>query len=266
MKHGFTLVELAIVLVIIGLIIGGVLQGQELIRVSQLQQTMKQLDSIKTAANTFKLKYNCLPGDCPGATVYFGYVGSCFMATPSGSTATCNGDGNGQMGYPFSMSGTDRTENYKFFQQLSAAQLIEGEYTGYVTGPSATPLPGADTPIPKRSSVSSQSGQNRIGVGYMESTTGGTSSVPGILWDGPYGNSIFITSSWSFNGLAVEDAYFLDLKFDDGLPASGLISSDRKSRGYTNNCVTTDVATTAIYNIASYAGANLCTLVFRKAF
>ena len=56
-KYGFTLIELSIVIVIIGLIVGGVLVGRDLIRASQLRGLISEVEEFKTAANTFRLKY-----------------------------------------------------------------------------------------------------------------------------------------------------------------------------------------------------------------
>lgn len=74
MRRAFTLIEMAIVLVIIGLIVSAVLVGQDLIRAATLTNQVKQFQEYETAYKTFLLKYNCLPGDCPRLTNYF--VGS----------------------------------------------------------------------------------------------------------------------------------------------------------------------------------------------
>jgi len=89
-KAGFTLVELALVLVIIGLVIGGVMVGQDLIFSAKMRAQIKQVEEIETAYNTFKLKYNCTAGDCPYATQLFGTVVS---TSPPRYIADGNGDG-----------------------------------------------------------------------------------------------------------------------------------------------------------------------------
>ena len=60
---GFTLIELSIVLVIIGLIVGGVLTGQDLIKAAEIRATVGQYEKYNTAVNTFRTKYNGIPGD-----------------------------------------------------------------------------------------------------------------------------------------------------------------------------------------------------------
>lgn len=65
LRSGFTLVELSIVLVIIGLVAGGVLVGRDLIAAATIRSTISQIEKYKTAVNTFRGKYGYLPGDIP---------------------------------------------------------------------------------------------------------------------------------------------------------------------------------------------------------
>src|ERR1019366_6843373 len=67
---GFTLIEMSIVLVIIGLIVGSVLVGRDLIRAAELRSVISEVEKYKTAVMTFKGKYDCLPGDCANATTF----------------------------------------------------------------------------------------------------------------------------------------------------------------------------------------------------
>ena len=60
---GFTLVELAIVMTVIGLLIGGVLKGQEMMRNAQMTATVKRVQSFQAALSTFEDIYKALPGD-----------------------------------------------------------------------------------------------------------------------------------------------------------------------------------------------------------
>src|SRR5262249_1408244 len=68
---GFTLIELSIVLVIIGLIVGGVLVGQDLIKAAQIRATVSQIEKYDAAVNTFRGKYNGLPGDLSNCASFF---------------------------------------------------------------------------------------------------------------------------------------------------------------------------------------------------
>ncbi len=70
-QRGFTLVELSIVLVVIGLLIGGILVGQSLIQSAALNNTVKQIGQFDAGVIAFKEKYNGLPGD----SLYFGGTG-----------------------------------------------------------------------------------------------------------------------------------------------------------------------------------------------
>jgi prepilin-type N-terminal cleavage/methylation domain-containing protein len=120
MNKAFTLVELAIVIVIIGLLVGGVLTGQELIKQAKLRSLMKEIISYETAVITFKGKYNYLPGDLPNATQLLGYT--CTETPPSPK-----GDGRIQWDYVHACGG----EQSEAWRHLSLSKLIKGSYPGY---------------------------------------------------------------------------------------------------------------------------------------
>ena len=65
MNNGFTLIELSIVLVIIGLLIGGILVGQSLIQSAAINATVSQIQQFDASTMAFKSKYKYLPGDAP---------------------------------------------------------------------------------------------------------------------------------------------------------------------------------------------------------
>ena len=63
-NEGFTLIELSIVLVVIGLLVGGILVGSEMIHAAVIRAQLTQIEKFNSGANVFKLKFNCIPGDC----------------------------------------------------------------------------------------------------------------------------------------------------------------------------------------------------------
>ena len=68
LKTGFTLIEMSIVLVIIGLIIGGVLVGRDLISAATVRAEISQIEKYKTVTRTFEEKYGYAQAQ-PGQTV-----------------------------------------------------------------------------------------------------------------------------------------------------------------------------------------------------
>ncbi len=102
MRAGFSLIELSIVLVILGLLTGGILTGQNLIRAAELRSVTTEFQTYQTAVMTFRDKYFALPGDMRNATDFWGSAGgggqgaACSSANAT-TGSTCNGDGNGQI-------------------------------------------------------------------------------------------------------------------------------------------------------------------------
>src|SRR5690606_1501704 len=99
MKAGFSLVELSIVLVILGLLTGGILGGQSLIKAAELRSVATERQQWQIAINSFKGKYRALPGDMPNATAFWGVAANggggagCAQFISTG-TETCDGNGN----------------------------------------------------------------------------------------------------------------------------------------------------------------------------
>jgi prepilin-type N-terminal cleavage/methylation domain-containing protein len=112
-QKGFTLIEIAIVLVIIGLLIGGVLKGQEMIRNAEIGNVISDTQGLSAAMYAYRDRYRAIPGDDALATTHL-----------SGVAGVANGDGDGVI----DTSGSD-VEDDQFILQLRGAGLIQGTGT-----------------------------------------------------------------------------------------------------------------------------------------
>jgi prepilin-type N-terminal cleavage/methylation domain-containing protein len=219
-RAGFTLVELSIVLVIIGLIVGGILVGQDLITAARIRAQITQIDKYNTAVNVFRVKYNALPGDMiPTTAAALGFF------TRSGIYGDGDGDGN-LIGYNTSPGAGGfyvlGGETVLFWTDLSAAGLIEGGFNDnsdtYVTA-STDAQYAAELPHAK------------IGNGNFVFADGWYIDSVGNILRGNGFQIMFIVSVGSGQpgsiktnaGLTPVEAYNIDQKVDDGLPLSGKV-------------------------------------------
>lgn len=244
-QHGFTLVELAIVLAILGLLAGGIVGGQSLIHRARVNTVITDVTKYRTAYGKFQEIYQAIPGDYVDATEQWGSnTGTVCAGTPTAADRTpkkltCNGNGNSIIVPP---------EHVWVWQHLSNAGLIDGSFTG------TTDSAGGITP-----------GENAPGGPFENSTyyidTSGPHSGLAAYFDQPRVTELAfgrrVNASWPSSPILTPvDQYSIDIKMDEGTPGNGKIMSLKP----VNNpgCATSTDAAVAIYD-RTQTGKN-CTL------
>lgn len=225
---GFTLIELSIVLVIIGLVVGGILTGRDLISTAAARAQISQIERYHAATNAFRGKYGYLPGDISDPTAsQFGFQAR--------GQYTGEGDGNGLLegvsaDAPGSNSGANLStgETVMFWRDLSDAKLIEG---GFTTA-SSTGFPAANVTLATSPAISAYIPAAKIGGNnYVYAFSGGWQlvNVTDLTDRKNYFGVSAITSigsngvTFSNVGLTVQQAYDIDRKMDDGMPQTGKV-------------------------------------------
>jgi prepilin-type N-terminal cleavage/methylation domain-containing protein len=229
-QQGFTLIEIAIVLVIIGLLLGGVLKGQELINSARVRNIASQLDGVKIAYLAFQDRYRVLPGDMPTQTALTSLPLVNGSATPGCGTANSGLCANGVI---------DPGENLLVWTQLAASGFITGTYNGTVASGDTATTAIAGSPTTNPTNAFS---------GYIE-----------LVNDADYldtGTAAAHTNVKTGGNVPVGILLELDNKIDDGQPNTGQM---RESGGLWDGTGTTNTCTTGTplaYNAA--AGAPNC--------
>lgn len=212
-QKGFTLIEMSIVLVIIGLIIGGILKGQEIIESSRQKNLITQVNAVRAALTTFQDRYRALPGDYSLATTRISTAASAFV----------NGDGNGVIGTSganaaalAALPGQNAagTENLQFWVHLFGARLIEGVSPTNAPGTTF----GENSPLP--ATAFPGSGLSVVYGTYADFAGDTRQGHWAVVHRGP------VTSAAA---LSPRQMYALDLKVDDGIPSRGTFRSDLAS-------------------------------------
>lgn len=242
-QRGFTLIELSIVLMVIGLIVGGVLVGRDLIHAAEIRKTISQYEQFNTAVNAFRGKYNCLPGDCVNAD-QFGMGDACLTLGFADGTCT-NGNGDGMIGscnYDVACSASVSLREYtNFWHHLSVAGFIPHPiriYDSWPLGDAA--VAGIATPpavlkaikttvVGGRTFISGWAvkADSRYSQNALSWVPDGDTLPAHILIMGANGTPDAINGN--AGNYAIQDIYAIDQKTDDGLPASG------KARGWNGN-------------------------------
>jgi prepilin-type N-terminal cleavage/methylation domain-containing protein len=269
-RHAFSLIELSIVLVIVGLLAGSIVVGEKLIHAAELRAVASEFHNYQEAIATFKQKYNALPGDMPNATSLWGsdsggaivvgtdanckdfYYSGVFPTAPT--RATCNGNGNGMIDVGGAgmvavagpVGGGGNKEGYRFWQHLANAGMVAGGYTGRGTGDSAKyasiAVVGQNAGISAiRQAGWSVQGFHPFQPGFYEPTLYGMYKIdyrtalffgaPRLETDEDGYDYLGSSILWTDDPIMpAEDAYNIDRKLDDGLPNTGIVSTYRHTK------------------------------------
>jgi len=243
---GFTLLELAVVLLIIGLLAGGILAGEALIREGTLRKAASQIDEVRAALYTFRTKYGALPGDMAGSREYW--------------PEAVDGDGNGEIEY---QNADDIPESFNAWSHLSKAGLIRQPFAPVPALPASVTYELALSGVLPRSYLSIEYGEELYAAPAKPGTLLSLSGLPQpivsyatgyVLWAAAYGTGGSV-------GVAPGDAQGLDQKLDDGRPFSGAITSVLPSLGADDESSCPLPGGANAYNIKS--GYRNCMLVLR---
>lgn len=208
-QRGFTLIELSIVLVIIGMMVGAIVGGRALVHQAELQKVVKDLQGYKTAFNAYTSQYNAVPGDDPLATQYW-----------PGKTGDGNGDGMIWDGW--AANGAARWEDVKFFDHLFLAEIIPFKPRDYTLGAGAGMI-GVNLP---KGSVNGHGYRAESAPCNITSASDGSGYVYGKQGLYVVAGTICTGADLYCSFLTPADAKNLDSKLDDGLPASGGLMAD----------------------------------------
>ena len=227
-QSGFTLIEIAIVLVIVGLLLGGVLKGQELITSARVRNLGTMQDGMKAAFFGFQDRFRALPGDYTGTLAVANISGVAATAGCTGAP-TGGGNGDGQIG---ATAGTAE-EAIIAWEHLSKSGFITGSYTCAGTAPAATNTP------------------TNIYNSYVK-----------IVYDGAYGIAGAGTPRHNIKtGASIPAAVIaeLDRKIDDGVPSTGSFQFSIYGGPTAATCVITGppVAWAALTGVTNCGGASL---------
>lgn len=204
-QAGITLVEIAIVLVIIGLLLGGVLKGQEIITNAKIKNLENDFNGITAAIYSYQDRYRALPGDDRRANTRF----------PEFNTAQ-NGNGNGRINGAFNLGinngsddGTNTGESRLFWLHLRSASLIKGEANT------------AEIYLP----INAFSGI--IGVSSDPTASPKPTNMPGIYV--------------GFSQIPLNVAVIIESRSDDNIPNKGSIQTDTSTTGNYTDITETEI-------------------------
>ncbi|AZL15174.1 type II secretion system protein [Rickettsiales endosymbiont of Stachyamoeba lipophora] len=201
-QTAFTIIELAIVMLIIGIIMGGVLAGRGMLSSARVNAIMDHATKITRAVDEFEKRYNQLPGDMYNPDVIFS------ANAINGNPATTRGNGDGVV------SGD---EGIYAFQHLALAGILEGNFNG--TWNYSNLYHG---PIDNSIFYFVNNYDDAIVLRFAKAT------IP---------SGVLTVAQRTGAVLTVKEMMEIDNKFDNGNPATGMIIAYTGSDAPANSCV-----------------------------
>jgi prepilin-type N-terminal cleavage/methylation domain-containing protein len=215
-NKAFSLVELSIVLIIIGLLVSGVVAGQSLIQQARLRAVITEFMEIERSVKIFKVAYDYLPGDYPFAGGVWG--AECGGNSPA--AAGCNGDGNGVVGSygngTFPRLST--SETFRFWQHLQLANIMDRSFTG-VHGYTQTGAPWHN-----EDNVFTSKAFKGI-LFYLDDVTRWNNPVWGKQNIWIMSNAAYFWENDAQIAFSAREASYIDKKIDDSYPRSGSLNA-----------------------------------------
>lgn len=196
-QQGFTLIELAIVLVIIGLLLGGVLKGQELINSAKVKSLASDFKNVQVFMYGYQDRFRALPGDDPVAATH---IAGSTQATTPGRTGNSLIDGAWN-------TTTNTDESCVFWEHVRRAGVASGPTTVNCADPN-------DPSIPRNAESGRLGIQSLAGAGGFATITDIAGDPGGIL------TGAFVVCS---DGILGRLARQIDTTLDDGDPQRGSV-------------------------------------------
>jgi type II secretory pathway pseudopilin PulG len=234
-QAGCTLVELAIVMIIIGLLIAGVLKGQALITNAKVTAQVAQFKAIDAATSTFKDMYSALPGDISLATTRLPNCAAC-----------TNGNGDGVINQTPATAPTAANEAGNYFVHLAAADLITG-----ITANGVVTIWGNLLPAGKIGGGIQPGGSTGLVADFTNLVNAAILPTAGLYLTLTQNSGAAPVSTITPN-----EAQRLDTKIDDGSPGSGSVRAGGTVGVGGANCA----ASITLYN-ETVSGINCVTYV-----